>query len=121
MLRAFLGPAFAALLISVPAFAAGKDGPPRPPDAATAAPEAGGPGNRDPAGAVTAKLAAALRLIDQGLIMDALYALQYDVLPRIDGCAAQGAPDRDDWITSCDAQAPLYRRVIDKIEELETL
>lgn len=29
------------------------------------------------------------------------------ILPRLDGCSACGSPDKDDWITDCDAQNPV--------------
>ena len=34
-----------------------------------------------------------------------------EVIERVDGCALSAAPDRDDWITSCPAQAQVYQQL----------
>lgn len=31
-----------------------------------------------------------------------------DLIPKTDGCATKGAPDRNDWIITCTAQEPVY-------------
>jgi hypothetical protein len=38
--------------------------------------------------------------------------LETAVLRRTDGCAAAGAPDRNDWITTCAAQEEVYPRIV---------
>jgi hypothetical protein len=48
---------------------------------------------------------AALKDIDQGLVLQALSKLKDDVLAKTGGCAIAGTPDRNDWITNCGAQA----------------
>ncbi|RJQ21481.1 MAG: PKD domain-containing protein [Nitrospiraceae bacterium] len=63
--------------------------------------------------ALTNKINAVLQLIDQGLYQDAYDKLTSDVLQKTDGCAAAGAPDRNDWIINCTAQG--YPLVIEAI------
>ena len=47
--------------------------------------------------------------------------LQKAVLPRMDGCAKTGKPDRDDWVRTCAAQGQLYPQVQSLIQELQAL
>jgi PKD repeat protein len=71
--------------------------------------------------ALTSKINAVLALIDQGAFADAVSKLQHDLLAKTDGCAAAGAPDRNDWIVDCDRQgefAPLIARAIDLLRGL---
>ncbi|MCH7766937.1 MAG: hypothetical protein IH916_10310, partial [Acidobacteria bacterium] len=49
------------------------------------------------------KINVVIKMVDQGLFQDALDKLQNDILAKTDGCL--GAPDNNDWITNCDAQA----------------
>lgn len=67
------------------------------------------------------KLRVALLMIQRGDYRPALNQLRSDVLSKIDGCAADGLPDRDDWITNCNDQDSLYRRVTRAIEALHIL
>ncbi len=73
--------------------------------------------------ALTNKINAALDLIDQGLYQDALDKLRNDVLGKTDGCAASspGAPDKNDWLVTCDAQNQIYPIVMNAIYLLENL
>lgn len=50
--------------------------------------------------------------VKAGAYGDALDKLVNDVLPKIDGCAGDeyGAPDRDDWMDSCQYQVPVYNQ-----------
>jgi len=54
--------------------------------------------------ALTNKLNAVLRDIDQGHYQDALNKLQHDVLGKTGGCSSIGSPDKNDWITDCTSQ-----------------
>ena len=54
--------------------------------------------------ALTNKLNAVLRDIDQGFYQDALNKLQHDVLAKTGGCSSIGSPDKNDWITDCTSQ-----------------
>jgi Tfp pilus assembly protein PilV len=47
--------------------------------------------------------------------------LQKAVLPRMDGCAATGKLDRDDWVRTCAAQGPLNPQVQNLIQEIQAL
>lgn len=38
-----------------------------------------------------------------------------------DGCAVSGAPDRNDWIVTCDAQQEVYATLVRNLEELVEL
>jgi hypothetical protein len=52
-----------------------------------------------------------MKLIDQGNYADALAKLKTDILPKTDGCATQGKPDKNDWITDCATQQQVYALV----------
>ena len=69
--------------------------------------------------ALVNKFEAAIALIDVGLYQDALNKLKHDVLPKTDGCALRGQPDKDDWINTCEAQQKVYPLVLQAIELLE--
>ena len=56
-----------------------------------------------------------------GRYRDALDKLENDILKKTDGCAAAGAPDRNDWIMSCAKQAPVYDAIRRAIEQLRPL
>jgi hypothetical protein len=43
------------------------------------------------------------------------------LLPRTDGCAKNGMPDRDDWVRTCAAQSQLYPQVQNLVQELQAL
>jgi len=52
----------------------------------------------------------------------ALDKLQNDLLAKTDGCAASGAPDKNDWIATCEEQAVVYQelqRIIIMLQELQ--
>lgn len=49
----------------------------------------------------------------------AVQKLENDILPKTDGCALGGAPDRNDWITACDTQADFYGPVVSLLEMLK--
>ncbi len=68
--------------------------------------------------ALTNKINAVLQLIDQGLYMDAIDKLENDILKKTDGCATVGAPDKNDWIEDCAAQAQVYPLIIEAIRLL---
>lgn len=67
------------------------------------------------------KISVVLGMIDDGRYEDARDKLENDILGKVDGCIANGEPDKDDWITDCDSQFEIYMQVIDAIELLETL
>jgi len=71
--------------------------------------------------ALTNKINAALDEIDQGFFEDALSKLENDILPKTDGCAVSGAPDRNDWLVTCEAQGLVYPLVVDAINLLQGL
>ncbi len=67
------------------------------------------------------KINAVLQDIENGLYRDALDKLENDILKKTDGCAAAGAPDRNDWIMRCAKQAPVYDAIRRAIEQLRPL
>ena len=77
--------------------------------------------NRNMSNALANKINAAIELIDQGFYEEALIKLQEDILGKTDGCANDGSPDRNDWITDCDVQTEVYPFVLETIELLESL
>ena len=54
------------------------------------------------------KINAVLKQIEQGLYQEALNKLENDIISKVDGCALAGAPDRNDMVQNCVAQAELY-------------
>jgi parallel beta-helix repeat protein len=71
--------------------------------------------------ALASKIEAVLLMIDRGEYAQALNKLQNDVLKKTDGCARSGAPDKDDWIATCEYQQIVYSRVTRTIQALEFL
>jgi uncharacterized protein YkwD len=69
--------------------------------------------------ALTNKISVALKLIDEGKYGEALEKLRSDVLQKMDGCANSGSPDKNDWITDCDAQGQIYLLTVQAIGLLE--
>ena len=66
-------------------------------------------------------LNAVVDAIDNGDYEDSLNKLKNDILKKTNGCATIGEPDKDDWITDCDAQATIYPVVLNAIALLEQL
>ncbi|RLJ16719.1 hypothetical protein DJ030_15955 [bacterium endosymbiont of Escarpia laminata] len=77
--------------------------------------------NKNLAKPFTNKLNAVLSKLDNGDYADALNKLEHDILPKIDGCAASGQPDKQDWLTTCEAQDEIYPLVQQAIELLRSL
>jgi hypothetical protein len=71
--------------------------------------------------ALTNKINAVLAMIDEGRYEDALDKLSNDILQKINGCADNGEPDKNDWIITCEAQNMVYPLIIEAMEYLEEL
>ncbi len=71
--------------------------------------------------ALTNKLNSILDMIAIGEYQQALDKLYNDILPKTDGCALRGTPDKQDWIEDCVAQEEVYVYVQDIITRLESL
>jgi hypothetical protein len=67
------------------------------------------------------KVEVVLQLIQRGDYAQALDKLENDILRKVDGCAASGAPDNDDWIVDCKYQEIVYQRVTRAIEALQVM
>lgn len=65
------------------------------------------------------KLNAVLRQIIREQYAAALDKLNYDVLSKTDGCVADGSPDKNDWVESCDVQVDMYERVVELLYLIE--
>ena len=70
---------------------------------------------------LTNKINAVLEKIDQGLYQEALIKLENDILPKTNGCAESGAPDRNDWIEDCGTQGQVYPLITVAINLLQSL
>jgi len=70
---------------------------------------------------LTNEIEAVFMMMSKGLLIEALVVLESDILEKTDGCANIGEPDRDDWITSFEAQALVYPLVVETIELLGIL
>lgn len=77
--------------------------------------------SRNMPNALTNKLNATLEKLDQGLYQEALNKLEHDILPKTNGCADFGAPDKNDWIINCPAQSQVYPIIMEAIELLRTM
>ncbi len=67
---------------------------------------------------LTTKINTAIAYIDQGLYREAKSALESGIIKKMDGCAKNAAPDKNDWIITCDAQNQVYPNILSAIEEL---
>ena len=56
-----------------------------------------------------------------GEYQEAYNKLSNDALKKTDGCAETGAPDKNDWITTCAEQVEVYPLIMQTLELLETL
>lgn len=75
--------------------------------------------NRNSGDTLINKLEAIIALIEAEMYQDALMKLQHDILPRTDGCALRGEPDKNDWIVTCEDQQKVYPAVLQVIELVE--
>lgn len=66
---------------------------------------------------LTNKINTALDYIDQGFYAEGKKALE-GIIKKMDGCAKNGKPDKNDWITTCDAQDQAYPFILVAIDEL---
>jgi hypothetical protein len=66
---------------------------------------------------LTNKINTALDYIDQGLDSSAKNVLG-GIIKKMDGCAKNGNPDKNDWIITCDAQDQAYPYILDAINGL---
>jgi hypothetical protein len=71
--------------------------------------------------ALTNKLAAVIADVEAGYLQDALDKLEHDVIAKTDGCAASGAPDKNDWLKTCAAQGPIYALLREAADLLQSL
>nr|WP_281285827.1 thrombospondin type 3 repeat-containing protein [Persicimonas caeni] len=58
--------------------------------------------------AIANKVDAALRTGKTAQIDAAIRQVENDLLPKLDGCAANGTPDNDDWVQECTYQETAY-------------
>jgi len=77
--------------------------------------------NENMKNALLNKIDEALEMMDEGLYKDALNKLQNDILPKTNGCADTGQPDKNDWIINCEQQSLIYPLIIETIEYVKTL
>jgi len=70
---------------------------------------------------LTNKIAAVLDLIENGEYEQALAKLEHDILGKVDGCAENGEPDRNDWIQDCESQDLIFAYIMEVIGLLDTL
>jgi hypothetical protein len=74
--------------------------------------------NRNLQNALINKLQAVLSAIQSEDYEGALRNLQNDVIGKTDGCILSGAPDKNDWIVTCEAQQQVYTNLIQIINTL---
>ncbi|MFC1762660.1 hypothetical protein ACFL6U_11340 [Planctomycetota bacterium] len=74
--------------------------------------------NKNSANALINKLNVVLMLTEIEFYELASDKLLNDVLRKMDGCANQGEPDRNDWILTCEAQTEVYPLLIQALELL---
>ncbi len=71
--------------------------------------------------ALSNKLNAVIANIAAGNYASALDQLQNDILLKTDGCAKNGAPDKNDWIKTCADQGQVYPYVMNLIQSLQSM
>ena len=67
------------------------------------------------------KINAAMNMAAEGNYAEALDKMRNDLLPKTDGCAIEGAPQQNDWITNCEEQTQVYNLISHTIRLLELL
>ncbi len=67
------------------------------------------------------KINVVLEMIDVGLYENALSKLQNDILQKTNGCAQMAAPDKNDWIITCEGQSKVYPLIIEAVEHVKGL
>lgn len=67
------------------------------------------------------KLNAVVANLTVGDVASAVEQLQNDMLSKTDGCATSGAPDKNDWIKTCEEQDQVYPYVLQLIQLLQTM
>jgi hypothetical protein len=77
--------------------------------------------NRNMRKTLTNKLNVVIEDVGRGYYEDALNKLEHDILQKLDGCATEGAPDKNDWIIKCVSQVCGYQLIRDAIFMLEDL
>lgn len=70
---------------------------------------------------LTNKLNDVLVLLGQGEYREAMNKLRHDILAKTDGCTVAGAPDKNDWISDCNAQSQVYPLILEAIGLLDNL
>ena len=68
--------------------------------------------------ALTNKINALLQMIEQEDYSNALDKIENDILKKSDGCASNGAPDKNDWILNCTGQGQVSPFLMNAIEIL---
>ncbi len=76
---------------------------------------------------LTGKITYVIKMVDKGQYRIALATLQYWILPKMDGCAEVGTPDKGfpktkreyDWLITCEAQGQVYPLILQAIELLK--
>ena len=71
---------------------------------------------------LTRKLSSILTLVTENQEYNAGYVqLENSILKKLDGCALDGTPDKNDWIIPCEYQDQVYPLVIDAMELLDNM
>jgi hypothetical protein len=71
--------------------------------------------------ALTRKISRVLNLIEHGRYGLALSRLKGEIQRKLNGDAYAGAPDRNDWIISVDAQSTVYPLILEAVAHLDSL
>jgi hypothetical protein len=59
--------------------------------------------------------------VNSGEYQGAHNQLSNDVIEKTNGCANEGAPDKNDWIITCEAQGQIYFAIQEAIAFIEEL
>jgi len=77
--------------------------------------------NKQLAKPLTNKINAVLAKIEAGEYASAINKLVYDILRKMNGCADDGSPDKNDWITTCEGQDQIYPLITEAIGYIEDI
>lgn len=77
--------------------------------------------NKNMKNTLTNKINQVLEMIEQGLYFEAYNKLNNDIIKKTNGCAENGSPDKNDWITTCEGQAEIYPLLMEAIGYLESI
>jgi len=77
--------------------------------------------NKNLQSTLNGKLNEVIGFITDGNYVEARDKLVHDIIAKTNGCATDGAPDKNDWLKDCESQAAIYPLILEAITLLDVL